>query len=161
MRLLTSILTVCALVASVLSEPKKTECVTPDIVSGPNCRQITLKYFYNTTSEMCEHFRWNGCGTKGLFESRYKCVSTCNEKQGAPFCANPPPSPCEDEKDKKGRKRYYYNITTKTCEEYNFCGGRQKLLDNNYFIARGYCEKQCGGFNEETAKAKDKPMVLE
>ncbi|KAK8788478.1 hypothetical protein V5799_021747 [Amblyomma americanum] len=99
MRLQTSILTVCALVASVLSEQNKTECVMPNIVSGPSCRQITLKYFYNTTSEMCEHFRWNGCGTKGLFGSRYECVSTCNEKQGAPFCADSPPSPCEGEKD--------------------------------------------------------------
>uniref|UniRef100_A0A023GCD1 BPTI/Kunitz inhibitor domain-containing protein n=1 Tax=Amblyomma triste TaxID=251400 RepID=A0A023GCD1_AMBTT len=145
--------TAFALVSSVhtgsSSEANNSElCATPNNERRSDCNRIILKYFFNKTSGMCQHFKWSGCHEEGVFDSRYECVSTCNKDQGAPFCANSPPSPCEENKagkeTQKARERYYYNITTKKCQLYKFCGNKQELLNNNHFAAKGYCEKQCG-----------------
>uniref|UniRef100_G3MTQ8 BPTI/Kunitz inhibitor domain-containing protein n=1 Tax=Amblyomma maculatum TaxID=34609 RepID=G3MTQ8_AMBMU len=158
--------TACALVSSVLTGSSSLAntnelCVTPNNERSANCNRITLMYFYNGTSKMCQHFRWRGCDREGVFETRHQCVSHCNKDQGAPFCADPPPNPCKENEITKRRERFYYNITIKACLSYNFCGGPQPVLDNNHFIAKDYCRKQCVGFDENTARAKNEPKAVE
>uniref|UniRef100_A0A6M2E4C6 Putative bpti/kunitz family of serine protease inhibitor n=1 Tax=Amblyomma tuberculatum TaxID=48802 RepID=A0A6M2E4C6_9ACAR len=166
MNLLGFLFTGCALVAAVVAESstlsyKQEKCVLPNNQPGSDCKRISLMYFYNTTSGKCENFRWTGCDWTGVFETLHECVSKCNEDQGAPFCASPPPSPCNETQNGKGRERYFYNITTQTCTKYEFCGKPLKMLGNNYFIVEGYCTKQCGGFNETTASANIEQQPVE
>uniref|UniRef100_G3MT81 BPTI/Kunitz inhibitor domain-containing protein n=1 Tax=Amblyomma maculatum TaxID=34609 RepID=G3MT81_AMBMU len=160
------LVTACALVYSVLAGSSSLansdqRCVAPNNKRTPDCNQIRLRYFYNKTTGRCQNFRWTGCDRNGAFDSLYSCVSTCNKGQGAPFCANPPPGPCEGKDTDKPRERFFYNITAQRCQSYKFCGEKQKLLDNNYFIAETYCLKQCGGFDESTAMVKNEPKAID
>uniref|UniRef100_G3MTQ7 BPTI/Kunitz inhibitor domain-containing protein n=1 Tax=Amblyomma maculatum TaxID=34609 RepID=G3MTQ7_AMBMU len=157
MRLQVFLSTACALVYFVRAGSSNVAntgeiCVTPNNERSANCSRITLMYFYNETIKMCQHIRWTGCDRKGVFKTRHECVTNCSKDQGAPFCATSPPSPCEETETRRSRVRFYYNITAQKCQPYNFCGEKQNLLNNNYFVAKGYCLKQCGGFDESTAK---------
>uniref|UniRef100_A0A6M2E419 Putative bpti/kunitz family of serine protease inhibitor n=1 Tax=Amblyomma tuberculatum TaxID=48802 RepID=A0A6M2E419_9ACAR len=157
MNILDFLVTGCALVVSVLagsSTPsyKEEKCILPNNQPGPDCKQISLMYFYNSTSGKCQNFRWTGCNYTGVFDTLHECVSKCNEDQGAPFCADAPPEPCNTTETSRGKDRYYYNVTAQSCEKYVFCGGWHSMINSNYFISEPYCNKQCGGFNETTAK---------
>uniref|UniRef100_A0A6M2E411 Putative serine proteinase inhibitor ku family n=1 Tax=Amblyomma tuberculatum TaxID=48802 RepID=A0A6M2E411_9ACAR len=165
MSLLAFLLTGCALVASVTGGSRAGQinqrCTKPEFPQRANCNTVRLKYFYNKTSRNCAHFRWASCQETGVFNTLYHCVSVCKTGQGAPFCASPPMSRCPEEEISKGRERYYYDIMTRTCKTYFFCGERPSMFSNNYFISAGYCQKQCGGFNETTAKGKTEQYETE
>uniref|UniRef100_A0A6M2E595 Putative bpti/kunitz family of serine protease inhibitor n=1 Tax=Amblyomma tuberculatum TaxID=48802 RepID=A0A6M2E595_9ACAR len=78
MNILDFLVTGCALVVSVLagsSTPsyKEEKCILPNNQPGPDCKQISLMYFYNSTSGKCQNFRWTGCNYTGVFDTLHEC----------------------------------------------------------------------------------------
>uniref|UniRef100_A0A6M2E4B5 Putative serine proteinase inhibitor ku family n=1 Tax=Amblyomma tuberculatum TaxID=48802 RepID=A0A6M2E4B5_9ACAR len=153
----------CALLISVFAGPSSKDdrnqfCIRPKDTNGTKCRP-RWRYFYNETSRKCQCAWLRGCDRAGTYGTLYECVSNCSEGQGAPFCAASPPGRCNETKTYQPREfPYYYNITTQTCERYAFCGRRRRINDN-FFFGRTQCQKQCGGFDEASAKGTERPEL--
>uniref|UniRef100_A0A3Q3X6D8 Tissue factor pathway inhibitor n=1 Tax=Mola mola TaxID=94237 RepID=A0A3Q3X6D8_MOLML len=102
------------------------------------CRGLFHRYFFNMTTMKCEPFFYGGCqGNLNRFQNLATCTEYCSPQKSLPVL-------CQDPLD-KGKcsasiPRYYYNATTKTCEEfvYSGCGG-----SNNNFVSRQSCVDVC------------------
>ncbi|XP_042332969.1 tissue factor pathway inhibitor 2 isoform X1 [Sceloporus undulatus] len=102
------------------------------------CRGLNRRYFFNLKTMSCELFYYGGCnGNENRFDDEESCMDTCMPiKTGPSFCYSP--------KDKglcsASVSRFYYNIKTKSCEEFSYtgCGGN----DNN-FTTEKLCLKVC------------------
>uniref|UniRef100_A0A6M2E4A8 Putative serine proteinase inhibitor ku family n=1 Tax=Amblyomma tuberculatum TaxID=48802 RepID=A0A6M2E4A8_9ACAR len=154
----------CAFLISVLAGPprmgyRSESCLRPNSINGTKCGR-QWRYYYNETSKKCQCSWLRGCDMTGTFDTLYECVSNCSEGQGAPFCAASPPGRCNETTPYKPRGfPYYYNITTRTCVRYAFCGRRRK--NDNFFFGLKQCQKQCGGFDEESAKGTERKELAE
>ncbi|XP_030644581.1 tissue factor pathway inhibitor 2 [Chanos chanos] len=105
---------------------------------GP-CRASFKVYFFNMTSMQCEPFIYGGCsGNENRFQSFQSCMEYCSPSKATPVL-------CLDPLDKgtcsASIPRYYYNKSTKMCEEfiYSGCGG-----SSNNFVSRQSCIDVCG-----------------
>ncbi|XP_038144586.1 tissue factor pathway inhibitor 2 isoform X1 [Cyprinodon tularosa] len=103
-----------------------------------HCRALFPRYFFNMATMRCEPFNYGGCGgNSNRFHDLTSCMEYCSPKKSIPML-------CLDPLD-KGRcsasiSRYYYNATTKTCEEfvYTGCGG-----SSNNFVSKQSCVDVC------------------
>ncbi|XP_065281484.1 papilin-like [Dermacentor albipictus] len=138
---------------SVCTTVKNDTCHLPK-KAGP-CFGYFPRYYYNTTTNSCEQFIYGGCqGNANNFETLEKCESVCSNSSNAweltrsrlitklltldPICELPKKAgPC------RGYfPRYYYNVTTDTCEVFIY-GGCQGNANN--FKTLTQCETRCGG----------------
>ncbi|XP_075556625.1 putative Kunitz-type serine protease inhibitor [Dermacentor variabilis] len=104
----------------VLSEPNPTElkllrklwsysCEEPLMEPVGDCTASINKYFFNKTANMCQKFYWDGCLSRGVYETRYECALSCHVGEAAAFCAvPPPPSGCGGQK--KGGWGHHYEM---------------------------------------------------
>ncbi|XP_077405082.1 tissue factor pathway inhibitor 2 [Vanacampus margaritifer] len=104
---------------------------------GP-CRAIFSRYFFNMTSMQCELFYYGGCqGNDNRFPDLTSCKEYCSPRKTVPvLCLDP----LDKGKCSASIPRYYYNKTTKMCEEfmYSGCGG-----SSNNFVSRHSCMDVC------------------
>ncbi|CAG5120206.1 unnamed protein product, partial [Candidula unifasciata] len=122
-------------------QPRVDICMLPS-KTGP-CRASFPKFFYNSTSEMCEDFIYGGCqGNENRFETRQECEKKCSN-------APPTKSPIDTclQPSKTGPclalfRKFYYNASTGTCEEFIY-GGCQG--NDNRFETQQECENACYG----------------
>ncbi|KAH6926582.1 hypothetical protein HPB50_019823 [Hyalomma asiaticum] len=148
-------------------------CLLPK-VKGP-CRGYFPRYYYNSTTNMCEEFVYGGCqGNANNFPTQQQCESKCANLSLTdelirsklitklvlldPVCELPKKvGPC-----KAHVPRYYYNTTTDTCEKFVY-GGCEGNANN--FKTRKACETRCGGNvttdDQSWKKHLTKPLALE
>ncbi|XP_043914619.1 papilin-like [Protopterus annectens] len=100
---------------------------------GP-CKAHFPRFFYNSTSMVCEPFIYGGCGdNKNNFLTVKECTDACQTQD---VCKLPPkPGPCL-----AYMSRYFYNATSKTCQHFIF-GGCQE--NGNNFLDEDECFKRC------------------
>uniref|UniRef100_A0A6M2E793 Putative bpti/kunitz family of serine protease inhibitor n=1 Tax=Amblyomma tuberculatum TaxID=48802 RepID=A0A6M2E793_9ACAR len=168
MRLLASLLAACAFTASLLTGRSTadhvekgvngTECKTPIIETVPGCAASVIRFYYDEEYNTCKSFIWNGCLLKGIFNLLHDCVSTCNPGQSVPFCAGGPANECSKTSGESAmtmmkRKAYFYNATSRTCEEYDTCAMAPANENGNHFPTKTNCELQCGGFSAAEMQA--------
>uniref|UniRef100_A0A6M2E5K8 Putative bpti/kunitz family of serine protease inhibitor n=1 Tax=Amblyomma tuberculatum TaxID=48802 RepID=A0A6M2E5K8_9ACAR len=162
MRLLSFLLAACALVTSALTGRKtdshterafnRTECKTPIMEDVPGCSAKVIRFYYDEKNETCTSFIWNGCLWTGVFNLLHDCVSVCNTGQTVPFCTGEPFGKCGESSGQSSmmmmmnRKAYFYNATSRTCEEYEACQTAPQTESANYFPTKTNCELQCSGF---------------
>ncbi|XP_054914835.1 tissue factor pathway inhibitor 2 [Poeciliopsis prolifica] len=103
-----------------------------------HCRGLLQSFFFNMTTMQCESFYWGGCGgNSNRFVDLSSCLEYCTPHKAFPVL-------CLDSLD-KGKcsasiTRYYFNATTKTCEEFVYSGcGRS----SNNFVSRESCMNVC------------------
>ncbi|XP_049527078.1 papilin-like [Dermacentor silvarum] len=129
----------------------KYSCEEPLMEPVGDCTATINKYFFNKTAKMCQKFYWNGCLTRGVYQTRYECALSCNVGEAAAFCAATPPCGCGGKKTSRGwRHRYemdafYYDIRKRTCTPFKFCGPPVPP-DSNFFTSLSMCIMECEGF---------------
>ena len=100
--------------------------------TGP-CLAAFPRYYYNATEGQCKKFIYGGCkGNGNNFVNEDTCKDKCIK-----FCWLKP----ETGIGKASIKRFYYNPTTKRCEEfiYGGVGGNE-----NNFKDKTICMETCG-----------------
>ena len=140
-------------------KPDQDVCSLP-AVQGP-CKARFPRYFYNATSSKCEKFYYGGClGNKNNFRTIQECTRKCRRSgnpcdlvfcgingrckvvNGKPICISSDVCslPKEVGRCKARIPRYYYNTTTRNCEEFYYggCGGNQ-----NNFKTFPQCSGKC------------------
>ncbi|XP_019745258.1 kunitz-type serine protease inhibitor-like [Hippocampus comes] len=89
-------------------------------------------------SVQCELFYYGGCqGNDNRFPDLTSCKEYCSPRKSVPvLCLDP----LDKGKCSASIPRYYYNKTTKTCEEFTYsgCGG-----SSNNFVSRHSCMDVC------------------
>lgn len=133
---------------------KNPVCYLPKVI-GP-CYGHIPRFYYNSTTEMCEEFIYGGCrGNENNFATIELCQNTCEtttplESLGDdypfryPFIQMTTSSVCTLEKAVGSCSgyflRYYYNRATLECEEfvYSGCGG-----NGNKFSTQRDCYETC------------------
>ncbi|KAL1469805.1 hypothetical protein MTO96_024787 [Rhipicephalus appendiculatus] len=100
---------------------------------------------------MCQKFYWNGCLTRGVYETRYACALNCHEGESAAHCELPHPEECIQPKAQRwGRHHYaidvfYYDIKQRKCKPFQYCGNPQPP-ESNMFTSMTQCVQECEGF---------------
>ncbi|XP_050510138.1 papilin isoform X5 [Diabrotica virgifera virgifera] len=102
-----------------------------------NCRNYTVKWFFDLEYGGCSRFWYGGCeGNANRYKSKEECEEICVEPQGAGRCNLPKISgPCEGYYQK-----YYYDKELKTCTPFIYGGC---LGNNNRFETREECMDLC------------------
>ncbi|XP_040208262.1 tissue factor pathway inhibitor 2-like [Rana temporaria] len=108
-----------------------------EVEPGP-CRGYIKRYAYNLLTMKCELFIYGGCyGNDNNYRDEASCLEACSPKRNAPsFCY----SPKDEGSCSASVNRYYFNIESKSCEEFQYtgCGG-----NSNNFIRLEDCNKVC------------------
>ncbi|XP_053322404.1 tissue factor pathway inhibitor 2 [Spea bombifrons] len=108
-----------------------------DADPGP-CRAMFKKFAFNLHTMKCEKFMYGGCyGNDNNFKDEASCLESCAPKRNAPsFCY----SPKDEGSCSASVTRYYFNIESKACEEFNYtgCGG-----NSNNFVKIEDCNSVC------------------
>ncbi|XP_077521294.1 uncharacterized protein LOC144132630 isoform X2 [Amblyomma americanum] len=158
------------MVSSKLLLRQEPECLEPK-EPGP-CHGYYPRYYYNTSSESCELFIYGGCERNGNnFKTLEECLGKCaipakelphsntlllkESGQLDIVCLLPNETgPCFGY-----FPRYYYNSTSKTCEQFIY-GGCQS--NGNNFETVEECKKKCPVSPEskssDVAEAFDLPV---
>ncbi|XP_077524099.1 uncharacterized protein LOC144135239 [Amblyomma americanum] len=129
----------------------KPQCKTPQKPFYEILNNTDFRFIFNETSKLCEEVFIDPTFRNYTFDSRFKCVSQCNTGQGAPFCAQQPWNACNESTISDDYEiSYFYNVSSRKCEEYQDCGGyfQAKETDVNGFYDRINCEYQCQGFSQ-------------
>ena len=114
-------------------------CLLPKKI-GP-CKASIPRYYYNSENRKCEKFTYGGCkGNGNNFPDEGTCKEKCGDTtkiQSENICSLKP----ETGMGKASIKRFYYNPTTKKCEEFIYGGlGGNK----NNFEDETICMETCG-----------------
>uniref|UniRef100_A0A023FTI6 Putative serine proteinase inhibitor n=1 Tax=Amblyomma cajennense TaxID=34607 RepID=A0A023FTI6_AMBCJ len=143
---------------------KKPQCETPQppfYNLSDKCDESDILFIFNTTSGLCEDILIDPRYHNNTFKSRFECVSTCNPGQGASFCADSPWNACNGSAEESDES-YFYNVSSRKCEEYQDCGGNiQKTMDVNGFYDYINCNFQCLGFTESDVHGCNKTKQVD
>lgn len=129
----------------------KYSCEMPLMEPVADCTAQINKYFFNDTANMCQKFYWNGCLTRGVYQTRFECALSCNVGEQAAFCGLPPPTACTKGSSSKNRGHayeldaYYYHTQSRACKSFKYCG-RPLGPDSNFFTSLTMCIMECEGF---------------
>ncbi|XP_050038129.1 BPTI/Kunitz domain-containing protein 5-like [Dermacentor andersoni] len=126
-------------------------CKAPNFTYWKDCGGTDAGYYFNSDKGRCVILTDSGCPNQTLFQTRKRCADCCGSAEGPKNCTDGPKSPCNP--DQKGKRRYYYNITTGFCSQYNRCGKGPDSLEENSFYSKSSCERHCKGFTMEDKKA--------
>uniref|UniRef100_A0A6J0UVN9 Protein AMBP n=1 Tax=Pogona vitticeps TaxID=103695 RepID=A0A6J0UVN9_9SAUR len=113
-----------------LGGKKEDDCRVP-MHPGP-CLGMIIRYFYNTSSQMCQGFVYGGClGSSNNFASERECLQTCRTEAA---CRLPivPGGPCKAE-------FWAFDAQQGKCVTFNGCGGNA-----NKFYLEKECKEYCG-----------------
>ncbi|KAK8759032.1 hypothetical protein V5799_003337 [Amblyomma americanum] len=138
-------------------------CKIPLMEYEPRCEAKVPRYFYNTTSRRCEQFRWNGCLKEDVYEKRIDCAMKCNQSETLDICGMPPhPGLCVGQNYNREMKRFFYNSTSRVCQEYSMCENAGAEMEKNSFSTKTLCIFHCSGFpirnqNNTTKGGKNSP----
>lgn len=126
-------------------------CTKPDFKKWADCNGTGAGYYYDGGRNHCIVLTDTGCPNQTLFRTRKNCNDACASDEGPKYCAEGPASPCSSPST-GGKKRYYYNITTQVCYDYQRCGVTHPSLGENSFYTNNSCQQDCGGFTEKNVK---------
>nr|XP_054928862.1 uncharacterized protein LOC129385781 [Dermacentor andersoni]XP_054928863.1 uncharacterized protein LOC129385781 [Dermacentor andersoni]XP_054928864.1 uncharacterized protein LOC129385781 [Dermacentor andersoni]XP_054928865.1 uncharacterized protein LOC129385781 [Dermacentor andersoni]XP_054928866.1 uncharacterized protein LOC129385781 [Dermacentor andersoni]XP_054928867.1 uncharacterized protein LOC129385781 [Dermacentor andersoni]XP_054928868.1 uncharacterized protein LOC129385781 [Dermac len=151
-----ALITAAAFLASVIHGDndavyKKEMCQTPNFTNWKDCNGTDTGYYFNHTKGLCLKLTDTGCVNQTLYSSRKACATGCNSTEGARHCARGPTSPCNSTSE-KGRRRYFYNITTNACSPYQRCQNVHPSDGENSFYTIRSCKNECQGFTVEDIK---------
>lgn len=109
---------------------------------GP-CRATLDRFYFNKSTQKCEKFTYGGClGNENNFESESECSKKCSSNSKRIILAQN--SKCSQKFDigacKLNVKRYFYNSTSNTCEEFIYGGC---LGSENNFETKSECSLSC------------------
>ncbi|XP_051872416.1 tissue factor pathway inhibitor 2 isoform X2 [Pristis pectinata] len=105
--------------------------------TGP-CKAFFPRYYYNVKTQKCEKFIYGGCfGNENNFLSESDCIAHCGRTNKiVNKCQLPPESGiC-----RAFLRRYFYNITTRRCEQFVFGGCHGNA---NNFKDISSCQMEC------------------
>lgn len=91
-------------------------------VAGP-CKALMPRFHYNKDTKKCEKFDYGGCmGNENNFEKIEDCSKKCIDVPVKPSY----PSKCSLKAEagpcRAAFKRFYFNSTSKSCEEFIYGG---------------------------------------
>ena len=102
--------------------------------NGPSCEAIIPRWTYNTSTEECVQFIYNGCGaTTNNFPDQIDCQLQCGDISS---CSLPKAvGPCFAD-----QKHWWFDASEGECKEfvYGGCGG-----NSNRYRTRTECEAVC------------------
>ncbi|GAB6024412.1 hypothetical protein CHUAL_009577 [Chamberlinius hualienensis] len=111
------------------------KCLQP--VDNGMCRAAFSRYFFNSTSSMCQPFVYGGClGNDNNFETNEQCEEECSHKVKVSACEEPKKiGSC-----RASMKRWYFDKVTQKCQQfiYGGCDG-----NGNNFETKRQCESVC------------------
>ncbi|KAH9374646.1 hypothetical protein HPB48_019825 [Haemaphysalis longicornis] len=96
--------------------PLSPVCYLPKVVG--RCLAYMPRYYYNTTTRMCEKFIYGGCGgNANNFLTFLECNQTCPMVENFACLDNPDPGMCAGY-----FPRYYFDNVTNTCKQFGYGG---------------------------------------
>ncbi|XP_067133120.1 papilin-like isoform X2 [Centruroides vittatus] len=100
------------------------------------CKSTIKKFYFDHDSMLCNSFPYSGCeGNENNFISEENCKKRCLD-----VCEEPvDPGHCSE-----NIKRYYYDTTTKSCQEFTFTGC---MGNKNNFYTLSECQRKCEGIS--------------
>ncbi|GAB6024702.1 hypothetical protein CHUAL_009835 [Chamberlinius hualienensis] len=101
------------------------------------CRNFTVKWFFDMEYGGCSRFWYGGCdGNDNRFDSQEECQQVCVAPEGIDACLLPKVvGPCDG-----SVPSFYYNTKTSKCEQFHYSGC---LGNNNRFPTQEECEQTC------------------
>ncbi|XP_022094920.1 papilin-like [Acanthaster planci] len=127
----------CQSVCTIQQEPMTQEemCSLPPEV-GP-CKKSIESYYFNPETGQCESFTYGGChGNMNKFRTPEECDIKCGTLNKDPCTL-----PLEHGNCFETHLRWFYNIRTQQCEQFNYTGC---LGNPNRFEDAASCEERCG-----------------
>ncbi|KAK8759027.1 hypothetical protein V5799_003339 [Amblyomma americanum] len=71
----------------------------------------------------------------------------CNQSETLDICGMPPrPGLCVGQNYNREMKRFFYNSTSRVCQEYSMCENAGAEMEKNSFSTRTLCIFHCSGF---------------
>ncbi|XP_049526187.1 uncharacterized protein LOC125946624 isoform X2 [Dermacentor silvarum] len=137
---------------------------------------VTILYIYNETSQLCEDVLIDK-HRNNTFKYLFECASRCKTGQGNEECVGEPVSACNNSgvknnlastsktlcgsengsqdtqdgehftEDDDPYEAYFYNLTSKECQDYLACGYPDRSKVKNFFMLKNVCEEECRGFD--------------
>nr|XP_037275899.1 uncharacterized protein LOC119168606 [Rhipicephalus microplus] len=131
------------------SSSNSRECSTPLMEEVRFCGNLRIwRYFFNRTSRQCQQFMWDNCLNDGVHGTRGGCARRCNLNEPLGICADHPAGTCKTyppTSEYYPRKSFFYNSTSRRCEEYQVCMSTGYILHQNSFPSKTLCIMHCRG----------------
>uniref|UniRef100_A0A131YPF0 Pancreatic trypsin inhibitor n=1 Tax=Rhipicephalus appendiculatus TaxID=34631 RepID=A0A131YPF0_RHIAP len=144
---------------SLQSRLHRRECSEPLMEEVRFCGNLRIwRYFYNHTSQQCQQFMWDNCLIDGVHMTRIDCAKKCNLNEQPGICSEDPAGTCARYAATSNyypKKSFFYNITSKRCEEYQVCMSLGYILHQNSFASKTLCIMHCRGFGRRGIAKKE------
>nr|AFM90128.1 Kunitz-like protease inhibitor [Callorhinchus milii] len=117
---------------------------------GP-CRADFVRYFYNTSTKMCEQFKYGGClGNTNNFMDPMECHFKCGDKGECLL-------PIQIGKCRGAIPKWRFDKTMRTCVEFTYsgCDGNK-----NNFDSEMECKKHCPVPEARGSMPKHVPIIF-